>query len=256
MNHFLAIFLLFAAIVAWTIETMERTRLTARIDNLRLGNRALGHTREEHERLRRREPFPDELLSLRRDAAELAGLRREMADREQFTATGGRSAAVTAGGTVPFPEAQWVPAASWKNVGRATAQAALQTVLWAAAAGEPSALREVLGFSSNAPGAAKKLGASQPELPRASDPESEGRPVARLAGQIGAAAVQLLAEQNQGFDHTVVYLAVKSAGGEIKAIYLQLHRDASGWRVMVPTHVLEKARSESTRGSSATQPVR
>ena len=77
-----------------------------------------------------------------------------------------------------------------------------------------------------------------------------------MAGQIGAEAVQLLAEQNHGFNHTVAYLAVKSAAGEIKAVYLQLHRDATGWRLMVPAPVLERARSESTVAPPAAQPGR
>ncbi len=251
MNQPLAIALLLAAVVAWTSETIERTRLTARIENIRVSNHALGNLREEHERWQRREPFGDELLSLRRDAAELAGLRREMADREQFATTGGLSTPASATSTDPFPVGAWIPRAAWKNLGFATPLATLATALWAATTGETGVWPAAFDLGLNSRTKTEEA-APRPAGPtRAPDSPGEGLLAGWVARHIEVQEVQLLGEQRQGLDDSVLYLAVKAGPGETKTVYLQFRRVADAWRLVVPGRVVEQARLELASVSPA-----
>src|SRR5690349_9323915 len=102
MNRILTMFLLVAAIATWTVETMHRERLTKRLDQARLAVRALSRAKAENADLARRQPFVGERESLRRDRAELAALRRELAHSDQSGEAGKAALAALGQEILPF----------------------------------------------------------------------------------------------------------------------------------------------------------
>jgi hypothetical protein len=246
MNRTLILFLLVAAVAAWTSETVDRERLTRRLDVMRLNTRAAGRVQAEHERLRRAQPFAGEIESLRRDRVELAGLRRDLAQRRLAGPASDRAAARAAVGREILPMALWLPTELMPDLGRSTPHAALQTALWAAGAGQVHALKEVLTFDPAGREAALEVIARLPASLRLEYSQPELLVAGAMAKRHPAEEIQLVAEQLVGFDEAIEFVAVKSAGREPRTIHLRLRWEPGGWRLVVPAHVVENAARELT----------
>jgi hypothetical protein len=241
MNRPLALVLLVSAAVTWTLETVNRERLIKRLDGVRQTVRAMGRVQREHEDLLRRQPFLGELESLRRDRAELVGLRREALHREQFGGGSTRAAAMAAIGREVLPTAIWLPVSEMKDLGRSTPHATLQTLFWAAQAGQVHALKDTLMFEPGAREIAEQIATRLP----ASQPRSPELLVAQaLLKHPPAGEIQVVTEQLKGFDQATEYLALRDAAGGTKPVYLQLRWEPGGWRIAVPLQVIENAARE------------
>jgi hypothetical protein len=237
MNRILIMFLLLAAVVTWTLQAMNRDKLTKRLDQARLGTRFMGRVNAEHEDLRRRQPFVGEVEGLRRDRAEMVNLRRELAHREQAAA--GSKAGLMAVGREILPPGIWLPISAMKDLGRRTPHAALQTAIWAAGDAQVAALKELLTFEPAARKEAEQIMARLPAGLRPSSPEILAAQA--LIRHAPKGELQIMAEVLKGFDIATEFLALRKPGGETQAFYLRLRWEPGGWRVIVPPQVMERA---------------
>jgi hypothetical protein len=237
MNRILVMFLLLAAIVAWTLGAIEREKLTKRLDQARLATRFATRVKAEHEDLLRRQPFNGEVETLRRDRVELMSLRREMVRREQ--AADGSKAGLAAVGREILPTALWLPTAAMKDLGRLTPHAALQTLVWAAGEGQVPALKELLTFE---PAARQEAERWLLRLPSAGRPISPEILVAQaLIKDPPKGEIQIMAELLKGFDEATEFLAWRKPDGSTHPFYLRLRWEPGGWRFVVPLAVMEHA---------------
>lgn len=241
MNPTVLLVLLLAAVVTWTVETVNRDRLTKRLDVMRLNTRALGRVQAEHDRLVRIQPFVGEIDSLRRDRAEAVSLRREIANRAARKGSP-HDQALAAMGREVLPAAVWIPTSLMKDMGRSTPHATLQTALWAATTGSVAALKELLALEPEARIRAAEVIASLPVAVRL----QHGRPELLIAETLirtpPAGEIQILSEQLRGFDDAIEFLALRDQNGGLPRILcLRLHWEPGGWRLIVPRLAVENA---------------
>jgi len=253
MNRTLILILLVAAAAGWTAETIERERLTKRLDELRQNTRALGRVQLENERLRRIQPFAGEIESLRRDRVEIMGLRRELSLRAPDDSAANPEAALAALGREILPMGLWLPTAFMPDLGRSTPHAALQTAFWAARSGQEQALKEVLAFEPAVRPQAEAIIAGLPESLGLEQSSPELLVARALTKQPPRGEVQLVAEQLKGFDEAIEFVVLRSPGGETRATHLRLRWEQGGWRIVVPAHAVESAGRE-LQGAPAVPP--
>lgn len=147
-----------AGLLGWQRLTMGPLR--AELDMLRERQGEVQRLRRERERLRVQQVPAEELARLRADRAAIERLRGEMSAVQ--TSSDEKTRSVQARASERFAVGQSMPAANWRNAGAATAAAALETVLWAAAGGDVDAFARRIQFD---PRAKKTAGALWEGLP-------------------------------------------------------------------------------------------
>jgi hypothetical protein len=181
-------------------------------------------------------------------AQQLSGLERKRLElrhaeadslRSRLVELQTRSAGEPAGAPAAADGIQNVPAADWVYAGREDPKATFESVLWAASGGDVEHLAELLGFAQNVRGQADAFFA---QLPAASQEEfgSPERVVATLlAGGFPKDAAYLTVLQDHASDQDAYALVtVGHSDGQPRTNVYQFHRDADGWRLMVPASVL------------------
>ena len=174
------------------------------------------------------------------DAEELGGIREELAAlRVEVKQIAGAQTELKASVADALPW-QLLAASQWKNAGRETPAAAMETIYWAALAGELEVLAEALLIpeEDRAKVDAWFAGLSETTRQQYGSPEQLiGLLVAKDAGPL--TGMQVLA-QNEISD-TDVLLRVRFAtddGAVDSADYL-LRRTENGWRLVVPADGVE-----------------
>jgi hypothetical protein len=159
----------------------------------------------------------DEIVALRTEVKKIASAQSQLAS------------------AVDAVTLQIVPAADWKNAGRATPAATMETIYWAALSGELTSLAEALLIPDDDRAKVDEWFASLPESIRQNYGTAEkliGLLVAKDAGPL--TGMQVLAQDE--INDTDVLLHVRFAtddGGIDSAEYL-LRRTPEGWRLVVP----------------------
>jgi len=228
------------------LQSQATNRLRAEVLALREEVRELS----EHEKARRQEAKgyaqADMVQSLQHesDRAEVAALREEVeAMRKRAQDVGRALQAAQAGGgkageAIPT---RLTPVAAWKNVGRGTANAALETALWAAAGGDLDVLSEAIVFTAGAREKAQALLDSLPEASRAqySTPEKlVALMLSRDAGKV--AGMQVLGQREVTPDDVGMRVRFGNENGETKDETFLLRRGGDGFRLMIPDAPVEK----------------
>lgn len=184
------------------------------------------------------------------DRAEIAKLREEIeglkARTKEFSqAAQSIKAAVTAAAAgksaADAAPVRLTPITQWKNGGRATVDATIETVLWAASGGEVDLLSNALEFTDSARAKAQALFDRLPEGTR----QQYGSPEKLMALMIAKdaekiAGMQILGQREISQDNVGVRLRVGNDLGQTKEQSLLLHHANDGWRLMLTDDPVEK----------------
>jgi len=221
-----------AAGVWWGVERSRAALLHAQFEALESGRAELARLREEHGRLLRAQPSAEELDRLRR-----AAWARE-------TAAAGPVRGEPAAEARALRPGDWAAAAKWKNCGRATPEAAIETTLWAAAGGELGALKEAFTFDEETRERVEKILQGLPEMVRRQYASPEALLALFVARDVPQDSVQVVTRQQHDADNATVFVRLKDAEGNTQPIYLTMRRDERGWRLLVPTQAVENIANE------------
>jgi hypothetical protein len=234
LSRTLIIGLSLVAGVWWGLERNRAALLRAQIEARRGEQGELARLRAEHERLLRAQPSAEELDRLARGV-----WTREAAAVESGVARGASPAETRA-----LRPGVWAAAAEWKNCGRATPEAAVETTLWAAAGGELGALKEAFAFDEDTRARAEKILAGLPGVVRRQYATPEALLALFVARDVPQDSMRVVTRQQHDDDNATVYVRVKDAEGKTRPIYLTLRRDDGGWRLLVPAQAVENIARE------------
>jgi hypothetical protein len=204
---------------------------------------------EANRKLRGQQVSSEELARLRADRDAVARLRRELSDMEASVKDAPPPAPAAATPPTPPPAPKPIPSTAWKNAGRATPEAALETALWAAVGGDIDLLASTLELSPGARQRAEALLANLPPATRAqyATPEKfaalfTARDVpldssltlnSRRADKEGEALLQVRLTGSRTVEG-------KTALVESKNTFLTLRSSGDGWKLQVPETAIEK----------------
>jgi hypothetical protein len=195
--------LLFLAIVAlasvWVVEKLSATRLNVEIDAQREQAHELADLQRERARLRAKQPTAEELETLRAASAEHDRLQTEITARATARAA---QPALSLG--------EWTPAGEWKNRGRTTSLAAVETTLWAAAGGDVAVLKNLLTLPADTREKADALLAQLPADARARYPRAEDLIAGFTVKNVPLGEAQLVWFNQTGEDDAVVCIFLQT----------------------------------------------
>lgn len=134
-----------------------------------------------------------------------------------------------------------VPVAEWRNVGKATPEAGIETALTAATGGDVDTLAASLTFTDSARTKADTWFAGLSESTR----QQYGSPEKVIALMIardaeGLSGMQVLGQKEVSPDNVGVRLRFASVDGKTKDDTFLMRRANDGWRMVLPDAVVEK----------------
>lgn len=175
--------------------------------------------------------------------AEIAKLRAEikaLSTTTQEATRQAQAAAPAARGESPIP-VKLIPSSEWKNAGRATAGAAVETVLWAAAGGDVEVLTNSIQLDESARAKAAALLARLPEATRAEYGSPEKLIALFLAKDAASATgVQILGQRDLSTDVVGVRVRVGNDEGKTREQNFGFRRTSDGLRLIINDPVVEK----------------
>lgn len=236
-----ALVLVVLAAASVFIQRGQTLALRAELAGRRAQGEDAARLRAANEKLAAQQPAPAEFERLQNDHAVVTRLRAEI-DELKSRATEMPPPVTKPAGPPAAPSITQEPvaASAWRNAGRATAVAATETALWAAAAGDIDTLAASLAFDGDALSRANALFATLPAVERSRYLSAE-RLVATLAARdipLGSARILASNPQPEG---TQVALLLRDADNQNpKVIRLSLREDNSGWKLVVPPSVIGK----------------
>ncbi len=181
------------------LQRQSGAQLRDEIGLLRDENRQLAQLRSANARLVAAQAPAAEMERLRADRAAVVQLRREIEklttgvdERERALKTPVVSANEAPAKRDPIPVLQVLPVGSWKDAGRATPTAALETMLWAGTTGNVEALSNALILDAESGNLARKQFDAAPTAQQ----QEYGTPLRMLAA--------LMAKDMPGGDVSVV----------------------------------------------------
>jgi hypothetical protein len=226
--------------IVWGIEKNTTTQLRLALDGLHERERDYSRLRRDHE----------ELLQFAPNADELAALRRKVLSSGVVALAASGSPARKKAEVRALRPGIWAPAAAWKNRGRASPEDATETVLWAASGGDLDVLKETLSINDETRAKAEEMLMTLPGAARSQYPTPEDLLAVVVAGNVPLDKVQLVARQQIDADHVTEYLRLKNADGITRQVYLSLDQSPDGWRLVVPSSVVEQLGSGPANGVS------
>ncbi len=183
--------------------------------------------------------------------AELAQLREEMVALKKTAQDATRQAQAAtqaARGESPVP-AKLTPANELKNVGRATATAAVETLLSAAYGGDVETVASSIALEPSAAALAQELFARLPEATRAQYGSPDKLIALMLAKDAsGLTGVQILGQRDMGPDVVGVRVRFANEDGKIKEQGLAFRKTADGLRMIVPDDAVKKFAGQLSGG--------
>lgn len=186
------------------------------------------------------------------DRAELVKLRDEVAALKKNTQDLIRAAQVMAQGggqsTVPV---KLIPASEWKNAGRATPSAAVETVLWAAAGGDVDTVAGLIALDPSARAKAEALFARLPDAARAEYGSPEKLVALFLAKDAAVVSgMQILGQRDVTPDLIGVRVRLANDEGKTKEDLFGFQRASDGLRLVVTDRIVDKY-AQQIAGTSA-----
>jgi hypothetical protein len=185
------------------------------------------------------------------DRAEIARLREEMdalkAKAQEFgKVTQGLKAAIAAASAGKSPvdslPVKLIPVTDWKNAGKATPAATVETVLWGAVGGDVDLVAGSVEFTPSARAKAQALLDALPPETRAQYGSPEKLVALMIAKDTGnVSGMQVLGSREMGDPDTVgMRLRFGNDLGQTKESSVLLHQASDGWRVLLTDDPVEK----------------
>ena len=175
--------------------------------------------------------------------SELSKLRAEiraLAESTQDVARVAQAAQQAAKGESPIP-VKLIPVAQLKNAGKATANAAVETLLWAAAGGDVETVASTIVLDPSAQVKAQELFSRLPEATRAQYGSPEKLVALMLAKDASAlTGMQILGQRDVTPDVVGVKVRLANEEGKTKEQGLAFQKTADGLRLKVPDDVVDK----------------
>ena len=210
----------------------NHTRLAAEIDALQNALTEGEHLRAEHRRLAAAQPSASEWEALRADHTVLEQVRTQLAELRARPAPhpATRPTLPNAAATAPPP----VPVRAWRNAGRGTPEAALETALWAANQGNIEVMAQSILLVGQTQAKAQRLFERfRPSAPvEASTPEHL---VALLTvKEVPLGSMQLLSQTPSNPQMAAIRVRLTAPDGSSKVTRLTLQQTSGVWRLLVP----------------------
>lgn len=223
--------------IIWGVERHEAAQLQGRLDATMDREEEIVRLRHERDRLVRLQPSPGEIERLRGEVQQ-PGQNPE-AGKDQPTIE-----------AIELRPGAWVPASAWRNQGRSTPEAAIETMLWAAAGGNVSVIKDTLVLAPETRSRADEILAGLPDTSRQfATPEDL---IALLvAGSVPLDSAQVVARQQNQDDEATEYLRLKDSGGRTRQVYLSLRKERDGWQLTVPRSAVDQM--EKVPGGTSVQ---
>ncbi len=209
-------------------------------DGLREQVREATAARAENERLRARQVSAVQLETLHTDRAAANRLRGEIGTLKKQASQPAPPAAAR-------PPVKLTPASEWKNAGRGSPAAAVETVFWAAAGGDLDALAATVAFEGKARALAEAFFAGQAEPVKQQYGTPERLVAAFTAKDIPLSAMRIVGQKENGPDDVTVSVLFEVPDAKPRAALLTVHRDERGWRLRVPEAALQSYTSGPAR---------
>jgi hypothetical protein len=173
-----------------------------------------------------------ELAQLRRDVSKLVSQTQEIAKIAQ--AAQSTQAATASGHTVDALPVRLTPASEWKNAGKATPAAAIETTLWAAVGGDVETIANSIGLTDAGRREADAMWAQVSDQTRAQYGSPEKLLALMIAQQAaGVTGMQMLGQKELGPDDVGVRMRFGNEQGKTKEDSFLLHRSPSGYQLML-----------------------
>lgn len=249
------VWLISVAAVGWIYlqGRQEHTWLQQQVKQARQDQAELETLRREQLRLRQ----------LARDAADAASLRVQAPIPQDP-----RSSLLDVDSAVlpvtPLEPGEWSPAGDWRNRGRESPRATIETVLWAAAGGDLARLQEMIHLDDAARELAGGILDRLPAATRELYSSAEHLMAAYTSRSVPLSEAQLVWEQQTGEETAMVCLFVRNPDAaattlpgpavdvadrpppmgspdfRTRAIYLSLENQGGAWRIVVPATAVQK----------------
>ncbi|HTO02198.1 MAG TPA: hypothetical protein VL069_00790 [Opitutus sp.] len=185
------------------------------------------------------------------DEAALAQLRKEIAELEARAAARARMKPTAAANAVDSSITEkMLPVAEWKNAGIATPTAALETALWAAAAGDVEALAGLLSID---PVVRTRVNGLLMNLPVSLRPDygTPERLIALLAaGDVPLGAAQIHDFKASDSNGTKLTAVLRDTENKYRSANLTLRQEGEAWKIVVPATAVERY-AAMLKGTSA-----
>ena len=168
--------------------------------------------------------------------AELAVMRDDIEKLKTRTQALGRMAMRSVEGAMPL---DLRPASAWKNLGRQTAAAAMETFFWASEGGDVETLAASILLEPDAREKALAILARMPEATRALYDTPEKFIALFMARDGDIRAMQVLDENVAGQD-ALVNVRAQKGDGKTKEDGYVFRRVGDGWQLVVPGKAVDK----------------
>lgn len=213
--------------IYWGMERHTSAQLQARLDATKDLQNEIDRLRQERDRLVRLQPTAEELEHLRSEGMQ-PGQGAQGTDKQANV------------GAISLRPGIWAPATAWKNQGRATPEAAVETMLWAAAGGNVGALKDILVLGPETRSKAVEILASLPNTPHQDFASPEELVAVVVAGNVPLDSAQVVARQQSQDDQVTEYLRLKDSSGRTRQVYLSMQKAPDGWQLMVPRSAVDQ----------------
>lgn len=210
--------------IYWADERHTTAQLQQQLEAIKDRGDEIARLRREHDRL----------LALQRAEIGLGAVRNE--GRQAPPGTG----LYSNDQNISLRPGTWTPAAAWKNQGQATPEAAVETMLWAAAGGDLSTLKNTLALASDTRSKATDLLASLPAAASQPFASPEDLMTLLVAGNVPLDSAQVVAKQINKDGQVIEYLRLKDSDGRTRPVFLTLQKVSENWRLMVPASALDQ----------------
>ena len=236
------------------LQHQTAVQLRTELSELRRQQAEIAQIRRENQQLSAQRVSPEVLAALRSDHASLLRM------REEIDALKSRPPEPTVAVNQP-PAVRLVPANEWKNAGRATAAATLESFLWAATHGDTDALIGMLDFrTGEAGGKLEEVFAGLPAEVRGRYGSPERMFASLLAAKMASTVKAIAVVTQSEFDSSsssrksaVVRVRYENANGLQKDQPIILTRNTGEWRFIVTGPAVEAYTQPRTEAAAPAQ---
>jgi hypothetical protein len=220
---------------ALLLQRQAAAQLRDELTLLREEQRELARLRTERARLQAVQPSPAELEQLRGDRAALPRLRDEVGQLRQQTQAMAQAAERAA---LPL-----TATASLGNAGRATPEAAMETLFWAAGHRDPASIAAMLVYDPMPRKAVDLLFRTLPDAARQKYGSIDGLVAQFTADELAVAAMRVVQQEPAGStdgQRVAVVVRTQNDDGSARERSLVLVRQDEGWGVAVTPQMVQR----------------